>query len=383
MIDAYAKRIADTPAAREALRVIINRAIDDIAPDQLPPEVADACAVLDRESGLGSGGEGSEPGSDRETFDPESVYAAVQEEEGVSFGDFGLGGLLALPRTLSFWKMKARAQRFGEGGGHDLLKALMQAAGPDVRFHLMGHSFGCIVASAMTAGPAKLGTSARPVDTLILIQGALSLWSYAPEIPSAPGHPGYFHPILRGGRVRGAIVTTQSEHDAAVGKWYPLAAGVRRQVDYNDALPKYGAVGSFGLCGLDDRAEFGALQAASETYAFEPGRIYNLESSGDHPRGPGDVRRSPQRLRPPRSGSRRLVGHPGGDQFPLSGHSGRANDAHSMGQMPCDRRSLSLRTRSRGPSSVGRSSDENRSKSDRARWLAASKSWEAIIVVSR
>ena len=124
MIDAYAKRIADTPAAREALRVIINRAIDDIAPDQLPPEVADACAVLDRESGLGSGGEGSEPGSDRETFDPESVYAAVQEEEGVSFGDFGLGGLLALPRTLSFWKMKARAQRFGEGGGHDLLKAL-------------------------------------------------------------------------------------------------------------------------------------------------------------------------------------------------------------------------------------------------------------------
>jgi hypothetical protein len=279
MIDAYAGRIADTPAAREALRVIFNRAIDDIAPDQLPQEVADACAVLDRESGLGSGGEGSEPGSDRETFDPESVYAAVQEEEGVSFGDFGLGGLLALPRTLSFWKMKARARAFGEGGGHDLLAALMQAAGPEVRFHLMGHSFGCIVASSIAAGPAAQGTSARPVDTLILIQGALSLWSYAPEIPGAPGHPGYFHSILRDGRVRGAIVTTQSEHDAAVGRWYPLAAGVRRQVDYNDDLPKYGAVGSFGLCGLDDRAEFCALHGASEAYAFEPGRIYNLESS--------------------------------------------------------------------------------------------------------
>jgi hypothetical protein len=279
MIDAYAKRIADTPAAREALRVIVTRAIDDIAPDRLPPEVAEACAVLDRESGLGSGGEGSEPGSDRETFDPESVYAAVQEEEAVSFGDFGLGGLLALPRTLSFWKMKARARGFGEGGGHDLLKALMKAGGPDVRFHLMGHSFGCIVASAMTAGPAGRSSLARPVDTLILIQGALSLWSYAPEIPTAPGHPGYFHPILENARVRGPIVTTQSEHDVAVGRWYPLAAGVRRQVDYNDQLPKYGAVGSFGLCGLDDRANFAALGAASETYAFEPGRIYNLESS--------------------------------------------------------------------------------------------------------
>jgi hypothetical protein len=280
MIDVYAARIADTPAAREALRVIVTRAIDDIAPDRLPPEVADACAVLDRESGLGSAGEGSEPDSDREAFDPEAVYAAVQEEESVSFGDFGLGGLLALPRTLSFWQMKARARRFGEGGAHDLLSALMKAAGPDVRFHLMGHSFGCIVASGMAAGPAGRTSPARPVDTLILIQGAFSLWSYAPEIPMAPGRPGYFHPILRDARVLGPIITTQSEHDLAVCRYYPLAAGVRRQVDYNDQLPKYGAVGTFGLCGLDDRAEFGALRAASETYGFEPGRVYNLESGG-------------------------------------------------------------------------------------------------------
>src|SRR5262249_45290730 len=146
-------------------------------------------------------------------------------------------------------------------------------------FHLMGHSFGCIVASSMVAGPAGRGAASRPVDTLILIQGALSLWSYAHEIPSAPGRPGYFHPILRDGRVRGPIVTTQSEHDVAVGRWYPLAAGVRRQVDYNDQLPKDGAVGSFGLCGLDQRAEFGDLRPVSEGYGFEPGRIYNLESS--------------------------------------------------------------------------------------------------------
>jgi hypothetical protein len=144
----------------------------------------------------------------------------------------------------------------------------------------MGHSFGCIVASGMAAGPAGGASAARPVDTLILIQGAFSLWSYAPEIPTAPGRPGYFHPILRDGRVSGPIVTTQSEHDLAVGRLYPLAAGVRRQVDYNDQLPKYGAVGTFGLCGLDDRAEFGVLRDTSEAYAFEPGRVYNLESSG-------------------------------------------------------------------------------------------------------
>ncbi len=276
MVEAYASRIADTPTARAALRVIFSRAIEDVAPDRLPPEVADACTVLDRESGLGAGGEGAEPGSDRESFDPEAVYAAVQEEEAVNFGDSGLGGLLALPRTLSFWRMKARARTFGEGGAHDLLHALMQAGGPDVRFHLMGHSFGCIVASSILSGQSPL---LRPVDTLVLLQGALSLWSFCPEIPSAPGRPGYFHPIIRDGRVRGPIVTTQSEYDTAVGRWYPLAAGVKRQVDYDDRLPKYGAVGTFGLCGLDALAQFMPMLSASETYDFLSGRIYNLESS--------------------------------------------------------------------------------------------------------
>jgi pimeloyl-ACP methyl ester carboxylesterase len=279
MIDTYAARIADTPAAREALRVIFTRAIDDVAPDRLPPEVAAACTILDRESGLGSGGEAAEPDSDREAFDPDAVYAAVQDEESVSFGDSGLGGLLALPRTLSFWKMKARARSFGEGCGHDMVQALMQAAGPGVRFHLMGHSFGCIVVSSMVLGAAGRRALARPVDTLVLIQGAFSLWSYCPEIPTAPGRPGYFYPIIRDALVRGPIITTQSEHDAAVGRWYPLAAGVRRQVDYSGQLPRYGAVGTFGLCGLDKLARFESLRSASDGYDFQPGHVYNLESS--------------------------------------------------------------------------------------------------------
>src|SRR5262249_41066287 len=155
-------------------------------------------------------------------FDPDAVYAAVLEEEPVSFGEFGLGGLLALPRTLSFWVMKARARNFGETGGHELLTSLMATARSDVRFHLMGHSFGCIVLSAILCGESGSGKLPRPIDTLILVQGALSLWSYCAEIPFLPGLPGYFHPIVRDERVSGPIITTQSEHDLAVGRWYPL-----------------------------------------------------------------------------------------------------------------------------------------------------------------
>ena len=42
----------------------------------------------------------------------------------------------------------------------------------------MGHSFGCIVASATVAGPAAQRVLPRPVDSLFLVQGALSLWAY-------------------------------------------------------------------------------------------------------------------------------------------------------------------------------------------------------------
>ena len=282
MVDAYAARIADTPAARAALRVIIERAIDDVAPDELPSEVADACAVLDRESGLGSAGEGAEPGADREPFDPERVYRAVQEEEAVSFGSIGFGGLLALPRTLSFWAMKDRARRFGEGGGHALLNDLQRAAGAarEVRFHLMGHSFGCIVASAMLAGPGGRGSLIRPIDSLALVQGALSLWSYCGEIPTVPGRAGYFHGVMAGGRVLGPVVTTQSEYDLAVGRWYPLAAGVAGQVAFGPGgLPRYGAVGAFGLRGLDAIVRDAEIGPVDAVYNFEPGRIYNLEGS--------------------------------------------------------------------------------------------------------
>jgi hypothetical protein len=282
MVDAYAARIADTPAARAALRVIIERAIDDVAPDELPPEVADACTALDRESGLGSGGEGARPGADREPFDPIQVYRAVQEEEAVSFGSIGFGGLLALPRTLSFWAMKDRARCFGEGGGHALLNDLQRApgAGREVHFHVMGHSFGCIVASAMLAGPGGRGTLLRPIDSLALVQGALSLWSYCGAIPMVPGCAGYFHEVLVSERVQGPIVTTQSEYDVAVGRWYPLAAGVAGQVAFGPGgLPRYGAVGAFGLRGLDAITHSSEIAPADAAYDFEPGRIYNLEGS--------------------------------------------------------------------------------------------------------
>ena len=52
------------------------------------------------------------------------------------------------------------------------------------------------------AGPAAGPDLPRPVDSLFLVQGALSLWSYASDIPYAKGTAGYFNRILARGLVR-------------------------------------------------------------------------------------------------------------------------------------------------------------------------------------
>ncbi len=279
MIEGYARTLADTPAARDALQTIFAAAIEDVEPDQMPAAVIQAYHVLDRESNLGSGDVAADPGSDREPFDPERTFEAVNDEV-ASFGRFGLGALLAPLRTMSFWKMKARAAEFGAGPAFELLRALQNATGDDVRFHLTGHSFGCVVMSATLAGPPTDNALVRPVDSVALLQGALSLWSYTSDIPHAPGRPGYFHRIFSDKRVAGPFVTTQSEHDTAVGKMYPLAAGVARQVSFAlGELPKYGALGTFGVRGPDPDTIDMEMLPADGSYEFETGKVYNLESS--------------------------------------------------------------------------------------------------------
>jgi hypothetical protein len=63
----------------------------------------------------------------------------------------------------------------------------------------MGHSFGCVVVSSILGGPEGHGPLCRPIDSTVLVQGAVSLWSYASSISFAGAGPGYFHRILADG----------------------------------------------------------------------------------------------------------------------------------------------------------------------------------------
>jgi pimeloyl-ACP methyl ester carboxylesterase len=290
LIDYYSSRLGGTPRVKAAVRTVVESALTDIAPAKMPPQVVDAYKTIDAESGLQVSGVGAVPGDDREPFDPQEVYRAAQEEP-ASFGQVDLGGLLAPLRTLTFWSMKRRARSFGEGGAHDLLGSLQQAVPKDrqVRFHLVGHSFGCIVTSACIAG--QPGRPAQQVDSLVLLQGALSLWSYCSSIPAVPRRAGYFHPLIAEELVSGPIVTTQSVYDRAVGTFYPLGAEADREVVFVPGqLPKYGGVGSYGAQGPDVPLEQMTMLTAAESYRFRPHTVYNLNASqwikdGDGPSG--------------------------------------------------------------------------------------------------
>lgn len=281
---AAADGIADSERAMAALETIFTAAAEDLDPERLPPEVAEAYRILAEEAGLAGGGPEAEPGDDAEPFDPQEAYRQAQAEEGDDFS-FGVGsailnGMLAPLRGMSFWKMKQRARSFGESGGATFLRQLMAATGPEVRFHLMGHSFGCIVMSATAAGKGGDEPLPRPVHSMLLAQGALSVWSYCADIPFAQGTPGYFRALL-GGKVAGPLLTTRSEHDTAVGKLYPAAAGVAGQVQFvtTGEPPKYGALGTYGVRGPGvDQVDL-PLGGADADYGFVPGRVYNFEAS--------------------------------------------------------------------------------------------------------
>ena len=302
LVQRYAARIADTDAAQDALRTVLAAADDDaiagkLADGKMPPELEAAYRTLFAESGLGLNGATAAPGSDQQTFAPMlTMEEWADAQQRTTTGPGLLGGgfwsdlknvVLSPVRQMSFWAMKHRARHVGETGVHRLLADLQSAAGDRTRFHLMGHSFGCIVVTAAVAGPIEHGELtnrlSRAVTSLFLVQGAMSLWSLAESIPFPPKEPGFYRPMqLDPLLVSGPIVTTQSSFDGAVGTFFPLGAKAGHdRVLAADDLPEYGGVGTFGLHGTEPppAPDPKLILAVDAQYIFEPRRIYNIDSS--------------------------------------------------------------------------------------------------------
>lgn len=279
-VDRYAGILTDTPDARAALRTIFEAAADSGADEHLTAHLQAAYQTLFRELHVGELPDDDHAAA--EAWDAEKVFQQALEDTDAASGLLGgtsssrlKDAILAPFRQLSFWMMKARALTFGETGAAHLLRQLQDAADQNVRFHLMGHSFGCIVVSAAVAG-ADGAPAVRPVDSLFLVQGALSLWAYARAVPDEV-EPGHFHRIVREELVRGPIVTTRSTFDYAVGRFYPLGAGIAGQVLLGD-LPRYGGLGAFGIQGVRDAVDRQIGDEGTD-YHLHSGVVYNIDAS--------------------------------------------------------------------------------------------------------
>jgi hypothetical protein len=201
-----------------------------------------------------------------------------------SFRDV-LGGVKAaflhLLNYTTYYLMKARAGYVGTKGIEPTIEEI-RATRPDIRIHLMGHSFGCrVMAAAVNALP--VGQTLRP-NTMTLLQGAFSHNGFASRFD---GHnDGAFREIVQRTKVRGPILITHTRNDKAVGIAYPIASRIAGQVasalgDENDL---YGGLGSNGAQTAQTTPErvVGNLLDVGGNYAFGAGssssRPYNLRA---------------------------------------------------------------------------------------------------------
>jgi hypothetical protein len=279
LLEAAVEHFGGGQGVRGPLEVIFRAFERDPAARILPDDVVAAYGELAQAIGFSAGlGSEAPPDQDGAPLDPQAaVRAERMASAGESFGITGRikNGVLAGLRQASFWLMKHRARTVGEQGMHSFVSDLQRACGANV--HLMGHSFGCIVVSSILGGPGGNGTLTRPVNSAVLVQGAMSLWSYADDIPESD-KPGYFRHVLGKRTVSGPIVTTQSVNDRAVGFAFPAAVGLVNEVDFAADLPKFGGIGSWGIQGTTSAEPRDMLDQHGD-YRFEAGRIYNLNGS--------------------------------------------------------------------------------------------------------
>jgi hypothetical protein len=222
--------------------------------------------------------------------DPEEVFgrfadAVPQTGEGGAagigspFGRLWNGAKEAL-RQLTYFEMKKRAGVVGKQGLGPLLGRIAQAD-PDLRIHLMGHSFGARLVSFALAGlpdPAR-----SPVKSLYLLQGAFSHFAFADALPMDRSRGG----ALKGmtARVDGPLVASFSVHDTAVGKLYPLASLSSRDdsAGLEDRLFRWGGIGHDGAQAVD--ATVAPLGPVGTGYPFSRGRFVNLDGNAIVNRG--------------------------------------------------------------------------------------------------
>lgn len=179
-------------------------------------------------------------------------------------------------RAATVWQMKDRAGVVGSHGVGSLLRDLL-TQNSAARLHLIGHSYGC----KMLLSALCFQRPPRPVNSLLLLQPAVSYLCFAEDITGS-GQPGGYRPALN--QVEQPILSTFSRHDVPLTQLFHLA--VRRRKDAGEiqiaaATPpnRYAALGGYGPGGCPNDCREIDIPGVGQAYQLGPGapQIYALK----------------------------------------------------------------------------------------------------------
>lgn len=228
------------------------------------------------------------------TMDPEALFkslqdgvtapVAVPQGGAAALGNAGgaaglqdlVSGIKAAARRIAnfttYYEMKERAGTVGRVGLSPVLRQIRQK-NPNLRLHLVGHSFG---GRLVTAAADALDAN-TPKVTVTLLQAAYSHNGLAAKFDGK--NDGFFRKVLSEKRASGPILITHTKNDKAVGIAYPLASRLSntKAAALGDENDPYGGMGRNGAQHTQE-ANAGDLLPLGGDYTFAAGKVHNLKA---------------------------------------------------------------------------------------------------------
>lgn len=174
----------------------------------------------------------------------------------------------------TYYQMKARAGLVGLGLNRILGR--VRQLRPDIRIHLVGHSFGARVVTAATDGPVNFKPS-----SLVLLQGAYSHHGLSSKFDGRTD--GVFHAVITANKVEGPIAITHTVNDKAVGVAYAIASRISgdNRASFGGPDDPFGGIGRNGAVRLSpERVITGKLLAPGSLHKLQKGKVANLRADG-------------------------------------------------------------------------------------------------------